>query len=181
MEDKYFKVVVVNGAPGSGKTSFEQAGIEYLGYKSCKMRSTVDKVKKIAELCGWNGEKDLKSRKFLSDLKDILTEYNDLPHRDIVDFLEDWKQQASFNGSFYHKHVLFVDSREPEDIERFKQELNATTLLIRRADAEGQSTSNHADANVFNYNYDYIINNDGTLDDLAKEVKKFIDLLFKEK
>ena len=33
----------------------------------------------IAKECGWGGEKDDKARKFLSDLKRTLVEYNDYP------------------------------------------------------------------------------------------------------
>ena len=69
------KIVIVNGAPGSGKTSFESFCQDKMG-DYCQIRSTVDLVKEIALFyTGWNGEKDLKSRKFLSDLKDLLSQY----------------------------------------------------------------------------------------------------------
>ena len=45
--------------------------------------STVDKVKEIAAECGWDGVKSPKNRKFLSDLKDLLTEWGDVPYKDI--------------------------------------------------------------------------------------------------
>lgn len=67
------KIVIVNGAPGSGKTSFENFCQEIMG-DFCQIRSTIDLVKEIATIYAqWDGKKDLKSRKFLSDLKDLLT------------------------------------------------------------------------------------------------------------
>jgi chloramphenicol 3-O-phosphotransferase len=41
------KIVIVNGAPGSGKTSFENFCQEIMD-DYCQMRSTVDLVKEIA-------------------------------------------------------------------------------------------------------------------------------------
>lgn len=36
-------------------------------------------------------------------------------------------------------------------------------------------TSNMADKNVFNYDYDFIIENDGTIEELKNKAKKFIN------
>lgn len=174
------KIVIVNGAPGSGKTSFENFCQEIMD-DYCQMRSTVDLVKEIALFyTGWNGEKDLKSRKFLSDLKDLLTEFNDVPFNDIVRFKNVWEDELEMYDVKDHPHILLVDSREPEEIMRFKRELGAVTVLIRRASAEMAETSNHADANVLNCDYDYEIDNNGNLDELREKAVEFLDLIFGE-
>ena len=174
------KIVIVNGAPGSGKTSFESFCQNKMG-DYCQIRSTVDLVKEIALFyTGWNGEKDLKSRKFLSDLKDLLSQFNDVPFKDIVRFKDVWEDELDMYGVKEHSHVLFVDSREPEEIMRFKRELGAITVLIRRTDAEQAATSNHADANVLNCEYDYEIDNNGSLEELHKKADQFLDLIFKK-
>ena len=82
MNNSNLKVLAINGAPGSGKTTFENMLAKEMG-RYYDSRSTIDLVKQVAKLCGWDGTKDLKSRKFLSDLKDLLTEYNDAPMNDI--------------------------------------------------------------------------------------------------
>ena len=179
MKNKKFKVVIVNGFPGTGKTSFETLCQWILTPRYCVMRSTVDEIKRIAKECGWNGEKDAKSRKFLSDLKDLLTEFNDLPFNDIVAYAENYENQLAYMGFSNHPHILFVDAREPEGIQRLKDKLDAVTLLIRRTVAEDNIQSNHADQNVLNYRYDYVINNDGTIDELAQKANDFISELFK--
>ena len=55
--------------------------------------------------------------------------------------------------------------------------MSATTLLIRREQAEGAETSNASDANVLNYNYDLTIWNNSDIIDLEKQAEKFIDYM----
>ena len=172
------RVVIVNGKPESGKTIFENICKEILGHAYCEQRSTVDKIKEIAREGGWNGKKELRDRKFLSDLKDLFTNYNDMPLRDVCNYLRGWEADLAYWEVGDHPHVLFVDDREPEHIERLKQELGAKTLLIKRPSVENQETSNHADANVDNYRYDYILMNDGDLAHLKAEAHRFVNWLF---
>lgn len=173
------KIVIVNGRPGSGKTTFEECCKSILGVY-CQMRSTVDKIKDIAYRAGWDGKKTPEARKLLSDLKDLFTEFNDLPYRDIVSHIGYYQAELANYGVFDHNALFFVDSREPEEIERFKQTLGAKTLLIKRAAAENGDFSNHADANVNDYEYDFVIDNNGTIADLQEAAKNFIDLIFSE-
>lgn len=172
------RVVIVNGKPGVGKTTFEKLARGILGDAFCESRSTVDKVKELAVEIGWKGEKDLKTRKLLSDLKDICTEYNDMPVTDIIKYLNIWESDLKYYNVSGRPHVFFIDDREPEHIQRLKEKLNAVTVLIRRPGDEDIETSNHADKNVFNYNYDWVINNNGSLGDLEEETERFINWLF---
>ena len=172
------RVVIVNGKPGVGKTTFENCCEEILGHAYCERRSTVDKVKEIAMEAGWRGEKDLKARKMLSDLKDIFTEYNDMPLNDIIKYLCGWESDLAYYEVGNHSHILFVDDREPEHIDRLKRTLHAVTVLVRRPGDEEVETSNHADENVFNYEYDWVINNDGDLKNLQLEAQQFVNWLF---
>ena len=177
------KVVVVNGRPESGKTTFEWKCRELMGASSIfwfddnkrtliDTYSTVDFVKQIAKECGWNGVKTPENRKFLSDLKDLLTRWNDVPYQKILDHIGDMQD---FGRAY--DWVLFVDCREPEEIQKLKERLNATTVLVRRLGDEVNETSNHADANVFDYEYDYTIKNYGDLSDLVVECAAFLDYM----
>ena len=76
--------------------------------------------------------------------------------------------------------LFLVDSREPEEIQRFKDELGAITVLVRRAEHENEVESNDSDANVDNFDYDFVIENDGTIADLHERASEFVDLIFKE-
>lgn len=171
------KVIIVNGRPGSGKTTFEQYCEQIVGENYCLMRSTIDKVKELAFAVGWRGEKDSRSRKFLSDLKDLCEEYNEMSTNDVIEWLNDWEEDLAYYDVVEKLHIYFIDDREPEHIDKLKQLLDAKVLLIRRPGDEEQETSNHADANVFDYHYDYIIENHGDLDYLRKEAELFVKLL----
>ena len=173
------RVIIVNGQPSSGKTLFEQYCQDYLGHHRCLIRSSIDCIKNLASICGWNGVKDERSRKFLSDLKKLTTEYNEYPRKDIEDYLLSWEE--SLIGDFDHDilRVLFVDIREPHEIEKFVKYFNAQTVLVMRADAE-TITSNDSDRDIFNYTYDYIIANDGPKEALRQSAREFIDTLARD-
>ena len=74
---------IINGAAASGKSTFCSLVKEKLGEGHCYEISTVDLVKEVAKVAGWNGEKTAKNRKFLSDLKDLLTQWDDVPVRNV--------------------------------------------------------------------------------------------------
>ena len=134
--------------------------------------STVDFVKEIAYACGWDGSKTLENRKFLSDLKDLLTEWNDVPNAIIE------KHVHSLPDSF--DWIVFVDCREPAEIQKLKERLNATTILIRRESVENSETSNDSDAKVFDCDYDLTIWNNFDIINLEKQAEKFIEYMKKE-
>ena len=66
-------IIVVNGKGGVGKDTV-CALTARLFY--AKTISSITPVKEIAVQCGWRGEKDTKSRRFLADLKQLLIAYN---------------------------------------------------------------------------------------------------------
>lgn len=171
------KVIVINGYAGVGKSTF----VSFCKCQSAKDQdvfelSTIDCIKRIAKDIGWNGEKTRRDRKFLSDLKDLLTDYNDYPHQLILNQINEI-QELSYKPE---NLVIFVHCREPEEICRFQEELGATTLLIRRADAEKVVQINHADAQVFDIIYDVEIYNNMGLDELKKDAKIFMENLRKK-
>lgn len=166
----------------SGKDLFCDLCLNYMtarGIMGGKI-STIDFVKRIAMQVGWNGLKEPKDRKFLSDLKDLLTEYNDAPF--II--VEEQIRQAYLHftkemGVPEDKIVFFVHCREPKEIQKFVDKMGAETLIIRREEMEKLPQSNHADEEVLNYTYTYEIKNDKGIDELEKEAIKFIDNLVK--
>ena len=82
------QVFIINGSGGVGKDTFVDLVDHNLSHKYRYLTmnfSSVDKVKKVAEIIGWDVySKTEKDRKFLSDLKLLCTEYNDMPFNDIV-------------------------------------------------------------------------------------------------
>ena len=78
------RVVIINGKSSVGKDCFVTMCKEILGAEYVCNVSTVDFVKEVAEFCGWDGTKTPENRKFLSDLKDLLTDWNDIPLKRFV-------------------------------------------------------------------------------------------------
>ena len=54
--------------------------------------------------------------------------------------------------------------------------LNIYTILVTREETN-REYNNHADDGVFDYNYDYILENTGTLDDLKKSTETIFQLI----
>ena len=162
------KIFILNGSGGVGKDTFVQCVKDYtfrIKDKYVQHISSVDKVKTAAKNIGWNGEKDEKGRKFLSDIKMALSDYDDSPFKYIENQVEFFRMESYYG-------VLFIDIREPEEIERAKKEFGAQTILITSNRVE-QVTSNMADAGVHEYQYDIVIENNGTLEDLFDSAIKF--------
>ena len=148
------QVFIINGSGGCGKDTFVSL-VSDISYTT--NFSSVDKIKEIARSIGWTGGKTEKDRKLLSDLKLICTDYNDLPLNSMKDKFEGFLNSDS--------NFLFLHIREPEEIEKAKKIFNAKTILVKRNSVK-HITSNMADANVFNYDYDIVINNDEGIEEL---------------
>lgn len=172
-------VIVVNGRPMVGKDSFcqlvQRIMEERVGPRSCLITSTVDLVKDIARDCGWDGSKTPENRKFLSDLKDLLTEWGDVPYNDIADYIDSAKLFWKHTHYPEDKTIIFVMCREPEEIQKFVDRMGAKTLIVRRPEIEDTSQFNHADNEVFDFEYDIHIDNRGTIEHLEELAKEFVE------
>lgn len=160
-------IFVVNGCGGSGKTSFEKmiCNICKKENKKATILSTIDGVKEIARKFGWDEGKELKDRKMLSDLKELLTKYNDYPYRDTLRRLNKAEEENC--------DVVFIDSREPADIERWCKEVGSLSILVDR----GLKIiyNNYADDNVDDYSYDIYVSNKDDLKALEEQARIFYE------
>lgn len=167
-------VIVINGKGGVGKDTICDIVGKFFFSDSI---SAITPIKEIAINCGWKGEKDQKSRKFLSDLKRLLIEYNDLPNQYLVHKFQEFKEKGTSD-------LLFVHIREPYQIEDFLNRIDrkCVTLLVRskRMDMSKIVYGNSSDDDVEQYKYDYIFENDYDKDSLYGEVKRFFDLVLKK-
>ena len=164
-------IYVINGSGGVGKDTFVELIKKCLQDRQLNgvliNFSSVDDIKRIAYELGWDGGKSEKDRKFLSDLKYLATEYNDFPFNCMKKMVHSFKaDEVSL--------VLFLHIREPKEIERAVAEFGCKTILIKR-DRVKHITTNMADKNVFNYKYDFVIENNGTLDELRQKCNKFVE------
>lgn len=159
--------IIINGVGGCGKDTLVELAS---GYHKVKNISSITPVKEIATHCGWNGEKTDEARKFLSDLKKLLTEYNEFPMQYLL------KEQEEFLSS--DDELLFVHIREPQEIEKFKKTSKTLTyalLVLPRDELKNKVYGNKSDDEVNNYDYDLVFANDKPLDIIEKEWASFID------
>ena len=139
--EKMKKIIIVNGYAKSGKTQFEL----YLAkHANTIIHSSVTIVKEYAKkYFGWSGNENDKTeewRRFFSELKRML----------VAEFDYIFKDLSVQVNKFYRNtnaELLLIDSREPEEIERFKNQFQAITVFIRN-DRMEKIISNKSDANV---------------------------------
>lgn len=159
-------VIVINGVGGVGKDMLcEVAATRY----RVRNVSSISPVKQIARQCGWDGVKDERSRRFLSDLKALMIAYNDYPTVWAVEQYREFMQGE--------EQIMFLHVREPEEIAKFVRatEGAALTLLVRAERRMPHAVyGNVSDDGVENYPYDHYFDNDGTVEDSGR---KFLALL----
>lgn len=170
------RIILINGRPRVGKDMFVQFCAKHCHW--CLNVSTVDFVKKVASYCGWNGEKTPDNRAFLSQLKALLTEWQDVPYKKVADEITKFHTEAISYDADEEEIICFIHCREPEEIAKFVSRMNAETLLIRRPMVDLLNTSNPSDRAVFDWlSYDYTIYNDGSLDRLEEKAVEFLTQL----
>ena len=148
-------IVIINGKGGAGKDTCIN---EISNYYTTVNVSSITPIKEAAKMLGWLGDKELKSRKFLSDLKLLSMGYNDYPMAYILSKISEFKQSDDW--------LMFIHMREPGEINKLVDRLSQdpdvlyTTLLIDRPILNDHMYGNKADDEVFNYGYEFTFVND---------------------
>ena len=162
-------VIVINGQGGVGKDTLCELAAKHFKVKNV---SSITPVKELAARCGWGGEKDDKARKFLSDLKRVLVEYNDYPTV--------WAKSEYEKFLSSDEQIMFVHIREGEEIKKFVDATGgmAKTLLVRGGERMTKASyGNASDDLVEQYNYDLYYVNEKTLDIAEEEFVKLLKTL----
>ncbi len=158
--------IVINGRGGVGKDTLCELAAKHFKIENI---SSITPIKEIAAQCGWDGRKDNKARKFLSDLKALCVEYNDYPTR--------WAKEKYDAFLKSDAEILFVHIREPEEIAKFVSatEGAAKTLLVRGGKRmSDEKYGNASDDCVEEYEYDLYFLNESTLDTAERN---FVELM----
>jgi len=161
------RVIVVNGVARSGKDTFVNFLEKSLDSHLFRV-SSISSVKTFAEkILDVNPNKNDKYRKFLSDIKDSWTAYNNGPFNSMTNLIDG--HLKSFSNS-----VTTVMVREPDEISKLLDyyDGNCMAVLITRSGLP--IPDNHADMNVQDYDgYSNYIDNNGTLDEFREKVRIF--------
>lgn len=165
-------IFVLNGSPRSGKDTltdfFSERGLVY-------HFSYVDVVRDILKSKHIDfSRKTDKDRKLMESICNALEEYDDIPMKRLfsdVEYtidVENWRNLGHSNNAF-----IFVDIRKPDNIERFKKKF-PKTITLYVDDGKDINNVTESDASVRDYEYDYYIENTGTLAEFEETVNKFI-------
>ena len=166
------KIIIINGAAQTGKDTVVNFSREILKNTNIGVFnfSSIDLVKNIASLMGWMGIKNEKSRFFLCELKKLWQNFNNKIFENL---------QMKIDSCPEYDSLIFIHMREPDEIELSKTYFeNVNTLLIKRNNI--QKFQNSADLNVNNYNYDFLLDNNQSLEILRVSVKTFLGYLLKD-
>ena len=159
-------IFIINGSGGRGKDTFIECCSKHVKVFNI---SSVDKVKEACTILGYDeNRKNEEDRRFLNEVKFLSIKYSNHPYNYVLDMVTLFKKSDD--------DIMFIHIREPEEINAIKSTFYCQTILINNINVE-IITSNTADANVNNYNYDFVINNNGTLTDLERISKEFIKKL----
>ena len=160
-------VIVINGKGKSGKDTICRIMSQKYFAEAI---SEIDPIKDMARIAGWNGEKDDKSRKMLSDLKMLFVKYNDLPYNYAIKSIE------AFSNT--KQEILFIHIRESDEIAKVVKgsPIPVYTLLVERTDDSfvQREYGNYSDDNVFDFDYDFhYIGKNQTVKDLEESFLKY--------
>lgn len=149
-------VILISGKARAGKTTVAKIIQQKYGGEIIPFAKH---LKAQAVGLGWSGEKDDKGRTLLQKLGDIVKEYHGLPYysevvlesANEVTIIDDWRYP-------YEKDVFGKD---------------VITIRVERKHENGLSLEqklHESETSLDNYEFDYVIDNNGTLDELCEKI-----------
>ena len=165
------KIIIINGKGGSGKDTFVEM-ITKISPNTVLNASSIEPVKDASVILGRDPEdKSPKARKFLSDIKKAWVEYSEGGTQHLLEFIRVFSDSRK-------PYYIFLHIREPEEIQKMKRSLmgKCVTLLVKGRD-DGNAQINDSDNCVNEYPYAYILDNDGSLEDLKAKAVLFLEML----
>ncbi len=173
-------IIIINGNPDSGKGTFCSFGHER--YR-CETYSSVNKVKKIAAMMGWDGTTTHKNRTMLSALNDFTTKWFDLAYKEMTDLI-DYECASNLNYGEDLKNTtpfIFLHIREAKEINRMvdwciAKELKCYTVFIYCNEATKEQYNHSGDDNRM-VAYDICINNNSNFKTFRENTHKLFDAI----
>ena len=166
-------LIFVNGQPRAGKDTtigFLRQSLRRHGILSDEF-SSIEPVREMLEKAGFDlSQKTEADRKLLSVIGDATEEHSAFRTSHCIfrtNLLFD-RAQAEGMGA-----IMFLHTREPKTIEKLRMtagDIPSATVFVKSDRAV--LANNPSDAGVFDMEYDFTIENNGTLDDLQGQCAK---------
>lgn len=176
---KDVKIFIVAGKANCGKDTTCELIDNYIKLKQKKVVNLQfsSYIKMYAKtISDWNGEEETKPRSLLQELgTEVIRKKidNDFFIKRIVGDIEVY--------SYYADAITISDARLPEELDSIKKAFNSVyKIKIERPNFENDLNNverkHITEVALDNYSdYDYVIVNDGTIEDLNKKVIKIVD------
>ena len=150
-------VIIINGSGGVGKDTLCDIAGKYF---ECTNISSVDEIKAIASIFAYwdSNKKEAKDRKFLSDLKNLFTDYCDRPFTYMMKRVQEFEEHTS-------KQILFIHSREIAEVNKLKTEIAnkfniyCISLLVIQSNTTKVVWGNSSDDDIDVKDYDIVFDN----------------------
>lgn len=186
MKRKKIYVVVVNGKPAVGKTTFQEM-VKDRPYGMCvHIKSSVDKIYEVYKQLGWDGNKDNEFRMNMHLLKQMYIKNCDGPLNDLIDYIIGL---VSYDTSRCG-HIVFYDCREADEIKKTVDTMKGLgcigvrvkTMYIDAGDKSASTYGNPSDdmATQDSYKYDIVISNTGNIEELRDIAGQFVSSIKEE-
>jgi len=168
-------IILISGKAQHGKNQSAEIIKQKLEQYNKKVLITAygDLVKYICEkFFNWNGQKDEKGRTLLQYVG------TDVVRTQKPNFWVDFiiSILTLFKGEW--DYVLIPDCRFVNELKRYGEEWDTTTVRVNRLNFENNLTykqKNHpSETELDNYHFDYVINAESGLDKLEMEVNEFL-------
>jgi len=161
-------VLLISGRAGSGKTTFANMLCEQLGQKAT-IQPIAQRIKQIARMMGWDGRKDRRGRALLIALGQIGREYDpDVWIKQTVEVIDNDKTHNVFiidDWRFRNEYQYVCTNRPKWKIITVHMQRNWTDPTAPPDDPTEKDLSEWT-------NYDWVIDNNGTLKELATRAKE---------
>ena len=173
------KIFIASGKANSGKDTTCELINNYIklkGLKSVNLQFS-SYIKMYAKtIAGWDGNEDTKPRSLLQELgTDVIRKYID-EYFFINRIIDDIKVY-----SYYFDVITISDARFPKELDSIKNNFkDVYKINIKRPNFENNlndiQRKHVTEVALDNYNdYDYILVNDGSINDLNDKIKQIID------
>ncbi len=173
------KIFIASGKANSGKDTTCELINNYIklkGLKSVNLQFS-SYIKMYAKIIsGWDGNEDTKPRSLLQELgTDVIRKYidEDFFINRIIDDIKVY--------SYYFDVITISDARFPKELDSIKNNFkDVYKINIKRPNFENNlndiQRKHVTEVALDNYNdYDYILVNDGSINDLNDKIKQIVD------
>ena len=172
------KIFIISGKARSGKNEVSKIIEKYYKNKKCITISFAYYLKDyIKRITNWDGNEETKPRDLLQNIGIELIK-NKIDNKLLINRI----MQDIEVFSYFYDIIVVTDARLIEEVDLPKQKLNnVVTIRINRDDIDNNLTLKQkehlTEIALDNYfDFDYIINNNGTFEDLEKEILKIMEV-----